>query len=148
MNCWLIITIFDESPTIIPGIFATVTWPSGCQIKSTTCGNDIGTQPGANRAPFLCARGGGHVKNGHFLPFFQSWDIIPGIFATVTWRPGCQIKSTTCGNEIGTQPGANRAPFLCARGGEHVKNGHFLPFFQNWDIIPGIFATVTWPPGC
>ena len=75
---------------------------------------------------------GGHVENDHFLPFFHNLDIIPGIFATVTWPPGCQIKLTTCGNEIGTQPGENGARFLCARGGDMSKTAIFCHFFIIW----------------
>ena len=40
-------------------------------VDSNISGNEIGTQPGANRASFLCARGGGHVKNGNFFAIFS-----------------------------------------------------------------------------
>ena len=108
--------------------FATVTWPPGCQIKSTTCGNEIGTQPEANGARFLCARGGDMSKKGHFLPFFHNLDIIPGIFATVICLLVARLSPLLVGMKLGLNPGRTEHLFHAPEGGTCQKRPFFAIF--------------------
>ena len=54
-------------------------------------------------------------KKGYFclfLPFLDKLEVTPPFWSSVTRPSLAQIKSTTCWEEIGTQPGPIGAPFL------------------------------------